>query len=135
MIHPDLPIRALAIKQPWASAIIHLGKDIENREWPTMMRGRICIHASKAYDPVDAADFHDLVYARNIDMTGKPNLYFPEEPRGGIIGVVEIADCVTRHNSDWFVGRYGFVLRNARPVEFIPVRGALGFFDWRRSVL
>ena len=28
-------MKALTIKQPWAWAIIHAGKDIENRDWVT----------------------------------------------------------------------------------------------------
>lgn len=54
--------------------------------------------------------------------------------RGGIIGVAEIVDCVEASDSPWFFGRYGFVLRNARPVDFIPVKGALGFFGWHRNL-
>lgn len=57
-----------------------------------------------------------------------------EAKRGGIIGVAEIVDCVEASDSPWFFGRYGFVLRNARPVEFIPVKGALGFFDWCKNL-
>ena len=42
--------------------------------------------------------------------------------------------CVERSRSPWFFGRFGFVLENVQPVDFIPVRGALGFFDWRKNV-
>jgi hypothetical protein len=49
---------------------------------------------------------------------------------GCIVGSVEIVDCVRRHPSAFFVGKYGFVLRDpvilAKPVPF---KGALGFFD------
>lgn len=55
-------------------------------------------------------------------------------PFGGIVGIAEIVDCVERSSSPWFFGRYGLVLRNARPVEFIPVRGKLSFFDWREQI-
>jgi len=40
-------MKALTIRQPWAWAIFHAGKDIENRDWPTRLRGRIAIHAAK----------------------------------------------------------------------------------------
>jgi len=40
------PWRALSIRQPWAYAILHLGKDIENRPWRTNFRGPLLIHAS-----------------------------------------------------------------------------------------
>ena len=39
-------MKALSIKQPWASLIAHGIKDIENRTWKTNFRGRIYIHAS-----------------------------------------------------------------------------------------
>ncbi len=31
---------ALSIRQPWAWLIIHACKDVENRDWPTRVRGR-----------------------------------------------------------------------------------------------
>ena len=49
---------------------------------------------------------------------------------GGIIGEVDIVDCVTESQSIWFEGRYGFILSN--PVLYkqpIPCRGQLGFFE------
>ena len=49
--------------------------------------------------------------------------------RGGIIGSVEIVDCVTESKSPWFFGRYGFVLRNPVALPFRPFKGMLGFFD------
>ncbi len=35
---------------------------------------------------------------------------------------------MTEMESDWFFGKFGFVLRDAFPVELIPCRGQLGFF-------
>ena len=48
---------------------------------------------------------------------------------GGIIGEMEIVDCVQHSDSRWFFGPYGFVLRDAKPVSFIPRKGSLGFFN------
>ena len=51
---------ALSIRQPWASLILNAGKDIENRCWPTKVRGRILIHAAKGCtrdELEDALDF------------------------------------------------------------------------------
>ena len=42
-----------------------------------------------------------------------------------------LIDCVIDSDSPWFEGRFGFVLRDVQPVEFVPCKGALGFFDWR----
>lgn len=49
--------------------------------------------------------------------------------RGGIVGSVEIMDCVGNSVSPWFVGRHGFVLRDPQPLPFRPLRGQLGFFE------
>ena len=53
---------------------------------------------------------------------------YEDLPRGVIIGVVEIVDCVTESKSPWFLGDYGFVLKNQRPVKPIPCSGALSFW-------
>ena len=51
---------ALSIRQPCASLILKAGKDIENRCWPTKVRGRILIHAANGCtrdELEDALDF------------------------------------------------------------------------------
>lgn len=104
-------MKALSIRQPWCHHILYDGKDVENRTWPTKFRGWVLIHASKGYDAVDREDI------RENGM-----------PLGGICGVMRIVDCVSDMQSRWFNGPYGFVIRDAQPVKFIPCRGALGFF-------
>lgn len=136
----DLPKLALSIRQPWAWAIISAGKDIENREWPTRFRGPVAIHAAKGmtqseYD--DCMGFISIAFPldKGDDMRRRARFVNGGDLRGGIVGVAEIVDCVEASESPWFFGRYGFVLRSARPVEFIPVKGALGFFDWRAKLI
>lgn len=139
--HMDrLPQRALSIRQPWAWAIINAGKDIENRNWKTAFRGPVCIHAAKGMTErewEEAMAFIDNAFPVSlVSQIGRRRSASGslDAKRGGIIGVAEIVDCVDASDSPWFFGRYGFVLRNARPVEFIPVKGALGFFDWRKNL-
>ncbi len=48
---------------------------------------------------------------------------------GGIIGIAEIVDCVDNSDSEWFFGPFGFVLDNIKPIDFIPIKGKLGFFE------
>jgi hypothetical protein len=53
-------VKALSLRQPWAYAVVHLGKHIENRHWNTSHRGDFLIHASKGMTKAeyeDAADF------------------------------------------------------------------------------
>lgn len=109
--------KALSIQQPWAWAILHAGKDVENRTWSTRFRGRVLIHAGKRLDREGLDMLVDEMGYPDVDM------WF-----GGIVGAVDIVDCVTTMDSRWFCGPYGFVLRNPKPLPFTPCRGALGFF-------
>lgn len=111
----DGSIKALSIKQPYPHYIFHSGKDVENRDWPTRGRGWFLIHAGVSKSELDP-DQMDL-------------------PRGGIVGAARIVDCVTQMDSDWFFGRYGFVLRDAFPIPLVPCRGQLGFFSVAGEVL
>lgn len=124
-----LPEYALSIRQPWCWAILTADKDVENRDWATRFRGPVCIHASKAMTKTDYREFFDDLRFDHLDVPS-----YEAMPRGGIVGVVEIVDCVTDMDSEWFFGRYGFVLRNARTVPLIPVKGELGFFRWRNNL-
>jgi hypothetical protein len=52
-----------------------------------------------------------------------------EVDTGGIIGVVDVIDCVERHTSKWFEkGNFGWVLTNPRRLNFRPCKGALRLF-------
>lgn len=127
------PLRAISIRQPWASLIVLGYKDIENRSWHTNVRGRTLVHASKnmthdEYD--DAMAFAFRVMPRfDWERVAELGLEFDKVPRGGVVGSVDIVDCVDRSESPWFVGQYGFVLRAPIELPFRPIRGALGFFN------
>lgn len=123
-------MKALSIKQPFAYLICAGFKDIENRNWSTKFRGRIYVHAAKRDDWNEATD--DFIYGVfSGDVPSRiPRLGTNPEQFGAIIGEVDIVDCVTESKSPWFVGKFGFVLRNptlyATP---IPCRGKLGFWE------
>ena len=117
-------MKAISVRQPWAWLIIHAGKDIENRSWHTNYRGRVLIHASKGMTKDEFEDGRD--YAEHLGFS-LPS--FGELERGGIVGSVELVDCVTESDSPWFFGRFGFVLRNPQPLPFRECPGKLGFFD------
>lgn len=120
-------MKAISIRQPWAWLILQGGKDIENRSWATKLRGRVLIHAAKGMTHKEYEDI-ELRVAMSID----PKIFVPafdNLKRGGIIGSVDIIDCVSQSDSPWFTGPYGFVLANAEPMPFIPLSGRLGFFE------
>jgi len=93
-------------------------KDIENRDWATSYRGPLLIHAGKAIDHAAMARIRER---HGIEL---PSHF----QTGGIIGIVTLADIVSQSASPWFEGRFGWVLKDARPVAFVPLRGQLGLF-------
>lgn len=112
---------ALSVQQPWAWLIVHGWKPIENRGWPTRVRGTIGIHAGQKFD----REGYDFV-RREFPQIPLPA---PEDfERGGIVGRAVLADCVQEHDSPWFFGPHGFVMEDAEPLPFRPCRGKLGFF-------
>ncbi len=123
-------MKVLSVRQPWAWLITHPDpdnpgrpyKDIENRSWRTHYRGPVLIHAGGTL----ARGAYDL-YQTLLDC-GIP---IPEEvDAAGIVGMVDIVDCVTASDSDWFEpGGFGFVLRNPRPLPFFECKGKLNLYD------
>lgn len=111
-------MKALSIREPWASLIIEGKKTIELRTWKTNYRGKILVHRSGE--------------------------------NGGIIGTVEIVDIVNiespeqfrslhdrHHAPDTFYKErlFGWILKNAKPVESVPCKGRLGLWEPSAKVL
>ena len=137
---------ALSIRQPWASLILKAGKDIENRCWPTKFRGRMLIHAAKSMTRAEHEDAIEFAVQaikaapRNAGATKRTTLRdlgfsFDDLQRGGIVGSVEVVDCVTASDSPWFMGEFGFVLREPKVLPFTPWKGQLGFFNVPQAAL
>lgn len=120
---------ALTIRQPWAWLIVNGFKDVENRSWPTGIRGRFLVHAGKGMTRKEYETAR--LFARGLDVI-VPAPEFLE--RGGFIGSVKIDDCVKLSGSRWFFGPYGYTLRDPRPLPFIPWPGQLGFFVLPRTI-
>lgn len=127
-------MKAITIKQPWASLIVSGLKDIENRTWKTNFRGRVLIHAGMK------ADNH---WSASVPVCDKVDKFLREISKGGtdwsnyhfgaIIGSVEIVDCVQNHPSMWAEkGVWNWVLAN--PVMFTEpitgVKGKLSFWEY-----
>lgn len=117
-------MKALSIKQPWAWLIIRGGKDIENRTWHTKFRGRFLVHAAKGMTWDYYRWARDFAKARGVEVPPFDGLH-----RGGIIGSVELVDSVDASDSPWYMGEKGFVLRDPRPLQFLPLKGRLQFFE------
>jgi hypothetical protein len=130
-------MKIISIKQPWASLIVDGAKnvrtgsvdfkDIENRDWRTHHRGPVIVHASLRADDIAPKELYERFGVR-IPTGAK-------YPTGGVIGIVDIVDCVEEHDSRWFVGRFGFVLKNPRPLRFERWSGQLGIREAPRALL
>lgn len=107
-------MKAISIKQPWASLIVHGIKDIENRTWATKYRGKVLIHASGTWFKYPNSDstlgdlFTDFQwekirenYDQNLYSILEPKAIIDRLPISAIIGEVEIIDCVINHESIW----------------------------------
>lgn len=119
-------MKALSLTQPWAHAVVHLGKRIENRNWRgCSYRGPILIHAAKSVGARMAFDeavekildvvkptagterlallqpFAEMhVIARGIHHAEGFWMPAPTLERGGIIGRARI-DGVIRSDADF----------------------------------
>lgn len=144
-------MKALSIKQPWASLICTprndnplLGiKDIENRTWKTNFRGRVYIHASgngvkEKFLAMNQEQREEAAKHENFNP-----LYFDDLHRSAIIGEVDIVDCVINHPSIWAEKAsfpsdskpiYNWVLANPVLYEkpILNVKGKLSFWEFEK---
>lgn len=87
---PRPPELALSIQQPWAWAIAHGPKRIENRTWTRPYRGPIAIHASRPWD--ENGEDSPLVRTAWANVTTSPRLH-PDDRmfvRGAVIAVADL---------------------------------------------
>jgi hypothetical protein len=126
--------RAIAIRQPFAWAVIHNGKDVEPRRasarrlFESAVGERVLIHASKGMTAAEYENGAAFMASIGVRCPQREALQF-----GGVIGSVFVRDIVTRSDSPWFrKGATALVFSHARPQPFMPVRGQTGLF-WVQS--
>ena len=112
-------MRILTVRQPWAYAIIHGGKDVENRvrNIAGSYRGPVAIHAAAAWD-------WDVTYP--VGPTPHPTSM--SLIRGAIIGVVDLID--VHYSDDCYQANLREVARLFRDdrtsFKDLPVRNVAG---------
>lgn len=123
-------MKALSVRQPWAWAIIHAGKDVENRSRITRYRGPVAIHATRcARDEYeDAADTIRCISGKTV-----PPWEAMRETFGKVIGVVDLYDSRDdgpEPRSKWACGDAWWFVRGAKPCSHYACKGARGYlFD------
>lgn len=138
---PYRPV-ALTLIQPWATLIMHFGKDLENRDWapsPTLLRPgqKFLVHAGAKEDKSDVA------WARRQVPGFEPYYREAPLPRMAILGSVRFTGVHTSapqppQSAFWWSGcKFGWGLSDAKafenPIE--NVRGALGLWRMPESIL
>lgn len=123
-------MKALSIRQPWAWLILQGFKPVENRSWETLYRGPLLIHAGQTmtranYEACMLFIASDPRIAHIACLVPMPD----QLVRGGIVGQADLVGCVRSDPSPWFVGDFGWQLRNAAATPFRPLKGALGLFN------
>jgi hypothetical protein len=115
-------MKALSVKQPWASMIECKEKTIETRTWHTEYRGDLLIVASKKPDYRVLAEIG--VSPKECNRVGCA------------VCIVSLVDCrpMTREDEmsalcEVYKNAYAWVLDNIRPVKLFPVKGQLGLFE------
>lgn len=136
-------MKALTLIRPWAAAVAHLGKNVENRTWrpPAVLVGqRFAIHAGKREDL-------GILRALNIEQDRRGLPMLPDAGPQGIVCTVRLDNIFTavgemtlNHRAAvanrlglpdlrWFFGPVGWVLADARPLATpVPCRGAQGLW-------
>lgn len=133
-------MKALSLKQPWASLVAIEAKTIETRSWFTNYRGPVAIHASRSWTWTqrhicDRPEFRNALRCCQA------------LPLGCIICIAELVDCtvITRETippepenlfGDYRPGRYAWRLANIRRLgPALSAPGKLGLWEWTIPVI
>lgn len=130
------PTMALSVAQPWAWALVHGTKRIENRRWRTRYRGNLVIHAStsRSWLAVFRENRRDQRLLRGVPRDRELDF-------GCLIGMVQLKAIfglkdAQQIQSDFAEGPWCWYLTNPRPfVRPIPYRGELGLFPIDDEIL
>lgn len=141
-------MKALTLTQPWATLVTIGAKQFETRSWGTSYRGPLGIHAAKGF-PNDCRElcleepFRSTLVAAGINT-------LRDLPLGQMLATCNLVDCLRTemvveelqrtesleyHFGNYGPHRYAFKLNNVQRLEApIPVKGALGLWEWAVAV-
>jgi len=120
-------MKALSIKQPWATAILVGQKTIETRTWFTKYRGPLLIVSSKKPDKV----IFEKLKKQGMDFSADGTLIY-----GSAIATANLIDCrkMTKADEDEamcdiYPNAYSWVLTDIKRIKPFPVKGQLGIYE------
>lgn len=124
-------IPGIVVRQPWASAIIDLDKDVENRGRSYSYRGPFAIIAGARSPEPDEymRAMRTILEALDDDVRGiEPFLDGGLRlPRGKLIGIVDLHEVTSKPpQSRWYMGGFAWCVRRPLKLEPRPYRGHQG---------
>ena len=151
-------MKALTIRQPWASLIVEGVKTVETRSWNTKHRGSLAIHAGLYKPPTWWANWRDDEFRSRSgapwfeelenycewgeSSDGDWHFYAWCGVRGAIVATCDLVD-VLPITADWCedggsqipygdftLGRFAWILENVQRCDPIPAKGKQGLWDW-----
>lgn len=140
-------MKAITIKQPWATLIALGEKRFETRGWQTKYRGELAIHAGKQVDR-DACLEPEIKAA----LVRNGILSISMLPTGSVIATATLKDCIRSAETwtdgyvlengelvyspeydfgDFTPGRYAWDLRDVKQFPHpVPAKGQLSLWNW-----
>lgn len=132
----QLPKFAISVRQPWAWAIIHAGKNVENRLKRAITLGGMDKHPELAIHAATGMTREEYEGAREFMASIDVTCPRPDElDRGAIIGSVAIQGITYNSPSKWFFGPWALMLLRPKAIDPVPCAGQLGAFEWRPNII
>lgn len=143
-------MKAITIKQPWATLIAIGEKKFETRSWQTKYRGTLAIHAGKS---IDKEACEDSWIKGVLDKHGITS--YKDLPTGVVLATVELVDCYKVEATlgyasvlskgktvnglevafgDYTVGRYAWGLDSLQVLATpVTAKGKLSLWEWQKE--
>ncbi len=119
--------KAITIRQPWAWAILHAGKDCENRSRRMAAPGWYYLHAGAQCSPEYFLNAWGYMVEKVPDAPRIPNR--DTLPLGALVGIFQITGWTPDSRSPWFMGPKAAEIGKAFALpKPIPWKGSQGVF-------
>ena len=140
-------MKAITIKQPWATLIALGLKKFETRSWRTKYRGPLAIHAGKSVDKEACEEMWIKEVLAEHGITSWKQL-----PIGVVLATTELKECYavemnfcndavclkegpTLNGLEvkfgyYDEGRYAWLLSDVQVIEPVPAKGQLSLWNW-----
>ena len=128
-------MKALCLKQPYATWVAEEGKTIETRSWKSNYRGEFLVVASRSQDLLTDFDLNGV----SLLFRGASGVLYVERndyPQGVALATTNLVDCRPMTKADeeqamcgLYPGAWAWLLKDVKRIEPFSVKGQLSFFE------